>query len=72
MKAFVVDKKTINRIVHTLHFLQRGALSDYFVCEPLEKLGYDLTERQDLERLGRDMFALNIRSVNQRDRKSVV
>ena len=56
MSAFVVEDEVINRILTKLN------RQDY----PKEIAGYKLDQTADLEALGHEMFALNVRAVDNR------
>ena len=62
MSAFMVEDKTINKIVTKLAYDRNG---DWIKRKVLD-CGYDVNSLQDRQKLGWDMFSLNIRSVNQR------
>lgn len=59
MSAFIVEDKTINRIIYTLNSVLREG---EYVVRPLVMLGYEKFDAK----LGKDMFALNIRSIEER------
>lgn len=63
MSAFVVQDKTIN---DSIAFLKSTIDNDNWILNPLSKLGYDLSNRTDRERLAKDLFKLNIDGVNER------
>ena len=66
MSAFIVEDKTINRIVNILaHEIRRGDFS-HALQEGLSKLGYDLSDNKSAEKLAKDMFDLNVSAVSQR------
>lgn len=60
MSAFLVEDVTINRIVN---WLLRELSQSYYLTEELKKLGYEV---DDMERLAKDMFRLNLNSLKQR------
>ena len=60
MSAYLVEDKTINNIVNWLY---RELPQNYYLTEELKKVGYSA---EDLEKLAKDMFKLNITSLNQR------
>ncbi len=60
MSAFVVDDRTINRAVAYLA-KQKG-----IVARALGAAGYNLSFDEHRERLARDMFDLNVNSIEQR------
>ncbi len=62
MSAFLVEDKTINKIVTKLAV---GG-DEGWTRRLLSDLGYNLLDRKDQNRLGWDMFGLNIRAVNMR------
>ncbi|RPJ40123.1 MAG: hypothetical protein EHM35_00525 [Planctomycetaceae bacterium] len=65
MSAYVVEDKTINRIVD---FFYTKLLGDrfYWPARGITEAGYDLDKREDRERLASAMFALNVEAVNAR------
>ena len=63
MSAFVVEDKTINRVVT---FLATDREGDWIRRQIQEKLGLDLTSWIGRETLGKLMFSLNCDAVNQR------
>lgn len=66
MSAYIVDNKTINRIVNLLvHEVRNYPFSDN-LKEVLAKLGFDLTTDVSAEKLANDMFTLNVSAVRQR------
>ncbi len=60
MSAFLVKDQTINTIVN---WMCRELPKDPYFIEQLEKLGYNLDNPR---KLAKDMFRLNITSLNQR------
>ena len=62
MSAFIVEDKTINKIVTWLAYSQDASWDR----RQIEKLGYDLSKRFSVEKLAKDMFALNCRAVDAR------
>lgn len=63
MSAFVVEDKTINRVVSFLH--NQHHLSNYHL-KIKESFGLDLLSEEDCEKLARSMFETNCRSVRAR------
>lgn len=61
MSAFIVQDKTVNRIVT---FLNSDARNDS--GRDFRRLGYDLSQVEDLERLARDLHLLNCDAVDDR------
>jgi hypothetical protein len=66
MSAFVVEDLTINRVVTMLKRSERYFDSTWFLRK-LKDAGYDLLDGGD-ERLGRAMFDLNCKAVDERYR----
>ena len=66
MSAFIVEDKTINRIVNMLVHEINHNPSSYNLKEKLSELGYDLSDNSFAEKLARDMFDLNVNAVRQR------
>ena len=69
MSAFVVEDKTINRVVDWLHAdsLGRRKAAKYALNGTgRHELTYDLTATGEAERLAVDMFNLNVAGVNAR------
>lgn len=66
MSAFIVENKTINRIVNWLVLEIVHNPESYRLKEKLSKLGYDVSDRAFAGKLAKDMFALNVSAVNQR------
>ena len=62
MSAFIVQDETINKIISCLETDREAA----HWRNQLKTAGYDLDTPDRCKKLGWDMFALNIRSVNQR------
>jgi len=66
MSAFIVEDKTINRIVNMLvHEINHNPES-YNLKEKLSELGYNLSDNSFAEKLAKDMFDLNVSAVRQR------
>ena len=65
MSSYIVDDSTINRITS---YLNRWAHSDkmHRGAYALQELGYCLDDSNELERLGADMFRLNVAATSQR------
>jgi hypothetical protein len=63
MSAFVVEDKTINRVVS---FLATDRESDWLRRRIIKELGLDLETELGRETLGKLMFSLNVDAVNQR------
>ena len=63
MSAYMVQDKTIN---DAIAFLSKFTNNDKWIPRPIEKLGYDLTKREDRERLAKDLFVLNVDGVEAR------
>ena len=59
MSAFIVEPKTINRILSYL-YLERD--NEWLS----ETIGYDIKNENNLDQLGREMLMLNIQAVNYR------
>lgn len=68
MSAFVVDDKTINRIVSFINTIgMAGHVHKFWApIQPLIKLGYVLDTDIGCKRLAEEMFTLNCDSVEQR------
>lgn len=64
MSAYIVEDKTINRIVAWLEFDEAG--SQRIAKHTLQQHGYDLSRTEEAERLANEMFQLNINAVEQR------
>lgn len=62
MSAYIVEDKTINKVVTKLAYDRDG---NWLKCK-LKDAGYDLETLEGKQKLGWDMFKLNIRSVNMR------
>jgi hypothetical protein len=62
MSAFIVEDKTINKIVTWLAYGRDNSWSRRIV----EELGYDLDKPLSREKLAKDMFALNCKAVDAR------
>lgn len=69
MSAYIVENKTINRIVNRLVCEVRNYPFSGNLPQKLSELGYDLTSEQFAEKLANDMFALNVNAVKQRYEK---
>ena len=66
MSAYVVEDNCINRIVTYLINISTGNGHEW-TLRPLEEIGYNIKRNpQEQERLAKDMFELNCKSVNQR------
>jgi len=64
MSAFVVTDKTINQF---LFYLSQTGRDSHWLISDLEKaIGMNLKTGRDLAELGKRMFALNCKAVNQR------
>lgn len=63
MSAFVVEDKTINRIVT---FLAMDRDVDWMRRDIVRKLGFSIADQAGKEKLGKLMFELNVNAVNQR------
>ena len=61
MSAFLVEAKTINRIVSFLN-----ACEDPHTPHSFKALGYEPTQFEHLERLARDLYLLNCEAVDTR------
>jgi hypothetical protein len=66
MSAFIVEDRTIARIVNWLVREVGNNPESYKLKEKLSKLGYDLTSDSQAEKLAKDMLELNMSAVNQR------
>ena len=62
MSAFIVNNKTINK---ALTYLKDNRNGDW-INRKFEKIGFNVKDKEDLDRLGRAMLLLNIEAVNQR------
>lgn len=63
MSSFIVEDKTINRVVNYIAYDHKYT---YIRRRAKEELGFDLTTPEGQQQLGWAMFKLNIRAVNQR------
>src|SRR3990167_3335405 len=63
MSAFMVEDRTINRIVNTIEYYSRD---NYYLKEGLKKLGFKLESVPGREELAHALFQLNIKSINTR------
>jgi hypothetical protein len=70
MSAYIVEDKTINRIVNRLVYEIRNFSFSQDLDENLSKLGYDPVNNSFPEKLAQDMYALNVSAVNQRYKKT--
>ena len=66
MSAYIVEDKTINRIVNRLVFELRHYSYAQDLDEKFSELGYDRVNDAFPEELAQDMHALNIHAVNLR------
>ena len=62
MSAFIVEDKTINKIVTELAYDRDGE----WKRRQFKEKGYDLETIEGKKKLGQDLFRLNVRAVNQR------
>ena len=62
MSAFIVEDKTINKVVTKLAYDRDGD----WLKRRVKDAGYDLETLEGKTKLGWDMFKLNIRAVNMR------
>ncbi len=62
MSAFLVEDKTINKVVSKLAMDREGE----WMRRRFAEAGYDLNTAAGKQKLGWDMFGLNIRAVNMR------
>lgn len=64
MSAFIVENRTINKVVTRL---QRDLNDGYgYYREQFKVLGFDHDSREFCEKLGQALFDLNVQAVNQR------
>ena len=70
MSAYVVENKTINKVVSWLEYQVRYDRGDFISAQWLKKLfselGYDLEKKEEFSRLAEDMFGLNVLAIEQR------
>ncbi len=68
MSAFIVEDKTINRIVSWLNIvgMAGGCNDNYWCIQPLLNLGYKLDTELGCKRLAEEIFTLNCDSIEQR------
>ncbi|MFH1309767.1 MAG: hypothetical protein ABIH85_03695 [Candidatus Omnitrophota bacterium] len=70
MSAYVVEDKTINKIVSWLEYQVRYNRGDFISAHWLKKkfseLGYDLEKKEEFARLAEDMFGLNVLAIEER------
>lgn len=64
MSAYIVDDETINKIVSYLYAKANGP--DSTAYPGLDKMGYNLLNPVDLERLAHLMFSLNVDAIQAR------
>lgn len=62
MGAFIVEDKTINKIVTWIAWNQEAD----WARRQIEALGYDLSKHYSIEKLAKDMVALNFKAVEAR------
>ena len=66
MSAYVVEDDCINRIVTYLINISTGNGGEWII-RPLEENGFKIKrDTEEQERLAKEMFALNVQSVNER------
>lgn len=68
MSAFVVEDKTINRIVSFFALMDAGGA---WYVRQFKEIGYNLEEAKDQRNLAQAMFELNCRAVDQRYAKGL-
>ena len=66
MSAFIVDDKTINRVVAWMHDAVKRQTDFSWCVRTLQKLGYKLDTEFGCKRLAEEMFTLNCDSIEQR------
>jgi hypothetical protein len=66
MSAFIVDDKTINRVVAWMHDAVKRQTDFSWSVRTLQKLGYKLDTELGCKRLAEEMFTLNCDSIEQR------
>lgn len=66
MSAFVVSDTTINKIVSWLYQEPTNAVTWGGCQDILARHGYDIKTEQEARRLANDLFALNVRAVDER------
>jgi len=64
MSAFIVENKTINRILSFLYW--DNGISDSWNKRILDKVGFSVETEKEQERLGKAMLIMNCRGVSQR------
>ena len=64
MSAYVVNDVTINRVISFLYMKAQGG--EYWPTRWLTDQGYDMRNDEVCEQLATDMFALNVRAVDER------
>lgn len=64
MSAYIVEDKTINRVVNRLVFEIRNYSYSQDLDEKLSELGYDPVNNSFPDKLAQDMRAMNVRAVN--------
>ncbi len=62
MSAFIVENRTINEVVS---FLYLGFKSEYYKNK-LKEMGFDITTDEGREKLGQEMYFLNVMAVRYR------
>lgn len=62
MSAFVVENKTINRIISFLHKWK----DNYWIEEKIKEEGFDIATESGRDAFGRALLLMNINAVNQR------
>lgn len=66
MSAYVVDDITINKVVSWLALEHYTSVTHSSCGDYLAEAGYDMRSRKGQRRLAEDMFALNVKAVNER------
>ena len=63
MSAYIVEDKTINRIVNRVVLEVRNNPESHTLQKKLSDLGYDISHQSFADKLAKDMFALNVSAV---------
>jgi len=69
MSSWIVEDKTINRILTWIDRLSANTITGSSVYKLFKKIGYDLTEKNDykeLDKLGQEMLKMNYKAINAR------
>ena len=71
MSSFIVEDKTINRIINYVYWMNSSEINKEFILEKLKSVGISVNNDEEMQKFGEKLIKLNCKAVSQRYDKKI-